>query len=245
MIRLLKRKFGISAPRVAVRPHVPWYLRWLAYTGLAALALALAWGMYDAGRKFSGFDKNQTSQELRRLSELNERLQQESESLRMQAAGFDRQSQIDRTAHGVLAGQVKALENENTRLKEDLAFFQNLVSGSGKASEGVSVSRFKLERGRMPGEYRYSFLLVQGGQRPRDFQGNLEFVVNMRQNGIKGVMSLPGDSSQKGFPVSFKFYQRVEGSFHAPPETVVEGLQVRVFENGVAQAKLTQAAGLS
>ena len=95
MIKLLKRKFGISAPRVAVRPHIPWYLRWLVVTVLAALALALAWGMYDAGRKFAGFDKTEFSQELGRLSALSTRLQQENETLRMQAAGLERQSQME------------------------------------------------------------------------------------------------------------------------------------------------------
>ena len=249
MIKSLKRKFGISAPRVAVRPHIPWYLRWLALTVLAALALVLAWGMYDAGRKFAGFDKNELSQELERLSASSARLQQENEALRMRLAGLDRQSQMEIATREDLARQVKALGDENNRLREDLAFFQNLVSGSGKASEGVSVYRFKLERGQMPGEYRYSLLLVQGGQRPKDFQGSLEFLVNMRQNGTKAVMPLPGDGSRKdkdkAFSVSFKFYQRVQGSFRVPPETVVDGLQVQVFENGVAQSKLTQVANLS
>ena len=247
MIKSLKRKFGISAPRVAVRPHIPWHLRWLMLTVLAALALALAWAMYDAGRKFAGFDKNEFSQKLERLSALSTRLQQENETLRMQAAGLERQSQMEIATREDLARQVKALGDESTRLREDLAFFQNLVSGGGKAGEGVSVYRFKLERGQMPGEYHYSLLLVQGGQRPKDFQGSLEFLVNMRQNGTKGVMPLPGSESQKekAFSVSFKFYQRVEGSFRVSPQTVVDGLQVRVFENGVAQSKLTQVANLS
>ena len=71
MIKSLKRKSGIFAARVAVRPHRPAYLRWLAIASLILLALGLSWGMYDAGRKFAGFDKNEITYELDRLSQLN------------------------------------------------------------------------------------------------------------------------------------------------------------------------------
>src|SRR6476620_3771577 len=98
MMRSLKRKFGISASKVAVRPQIPGYVRWLAITILAVLAIALSWGMYDAGRKFAGFDKNEINYELERLSQLNTRLQRENDELRMKMASFDRQSQMDHVA---------------------------------------------------------------------------------------------------------------------------------------------------
>ncbi len=65
MMRSLKRKFGISAPKVAVRPQIPGYVRWLAIAILAVLAVGLSWSMYDAGRKFAGFDKNEINYESR------------------------------------------------------------------------------------------------------------------------------------------------------------------------------------
>ncbi|MDO8436985.1 MAG: hypothetical protein Q7S69_02325 [Nitrosomonadaceae bacterium] len=246
IIKSLKRKFGISAPRVAVRPHFPWYLRWLVIAVVAALALALglSWGIYDAGRKFANFDMNGVTQELDRLSKSNMRLQQDNEALRIGAIGLERRAQMELAVRDDLVKQVKILGNENTQLKEDLAFLQTFMSGSGMAGDGVSIYHFKLGRGQSPGEYRYSLLLVQGGQRTKDFQGSLEFTVNLRQNGGKVAMLLPGEGSSKTFNVSFKFYQRVEKNFRLQPDAVVESLQVRVFENGVAQAKLTQVANL-
>ncbi len=246
IIKSLKRKFGISAPRVAIRPHFPWYQRWLAIAVVTALALGLGlfWGMYDAGRKFANFDVNEVSQELDRLSNLNARLQQDNETLRVDATGLERRAQMELAVRDDLVRQVKTLGDENIRLKEDLAFFQNFMSGSGVAGDGISVYRFKLERGQSPGEYRYSLLLVQSGQRTKDFQGSLEFTVNLRQNGGKVSMPLLGEDSSKTLNVNFKFYQRVEKSFRLQPDAVVESLQIRVFENGVAQAKLTQVVNL-
>lgn len=244
-MRSLKRKFGISASRVAVRPQIPGYVRWLTVTLLAALAVVLSWSMYDAGRKFAGFDKNEINSELERLSQTNTRLQQENDALRMKMASLDRQSQMDHVAREDIGKQVKALETENVRLKEDLAFFQNLGSVPGKTEQRISIGRLKLERGQLPGEYHYSLLLVQGGQRQKDFQGSLELVINFQQNGKKMFMPLASESPSKMLDVRFKFYQRVERSFRMPPDAAVESMQVKVFENGIAQAKLMQTVNLS
>ena len=50
--------------------------------------------------------------------------------------------QIERAAHKQLAAQVKALEAENARLKEDLAFFDSLLP-AGTGSEGISIRRLE------------------------------------------------------------------------------------------------------
>lgn len=246
MLRTLKRKFGISAPRVAVRPHIPWYWRWLGIAVMLAGALGLGWWGYDAGRKFAGFDKNEVTQELGRLRELASRLQGENASLRSQAAAAERQLQIERASHDDLATQVKALGDENTRLKEDLAFFQNLMTPGAKPGE-LSIYRFKVEKDKLPGEYRYGLLLVQGGQRSKEFHGTVRLLADVWQNGKKAVMSLPGDGQKnaQAFSVHFKYYQRIEGSFRLAPDTVLESLQIRVFENGAVDAKITQTVNLS
>jgi hypothetical protein len=55
----------------------------------------------------------------------------------------------------------------------------------------------------LPGEYRYRLLLTQTGERSRDFQGKLQFVVNLQQDNKKLVMTLPNedDGEAKGFTV--------------------------------------------
>jgi hypothetical protein len=241
MIKSLKRKSGISVSRVAVRPQTPPYVRWVVVAVLTLLALALSWAMYDAGRN-AGFDKNDVTHELDRLSRLNADLQRDNDELHVRVAGLDRQLQMDLVAREDISKQVKTLEHENTRLKEDLAFFQNLGSAPGK-NEPISIGRLKLERGNFPGEYRYSLLLVQGKQRPGDFHGTLEFTVNFQQNGEKMAMPL-ADSTSKT-EISFKFYQRVENVFRMPPDAIVESMEVKVFEKGVAQPKLVQTVNLS
>jgi hypothetical protein len=85
------------------------------------------------------------------------------------------------------------------------------------------------------------------GERSRDFQGKLQFVVNLQQENKKLVMTLPNedDGEAKGFKLNFRFYQRIEGTFRVAPNATVKSVQVRVFENGANEARLTQTANVS
>ena len=61
MIKSPKRRSGISRPEWRyVRKGRAYVALAGAIALLAVLALGLSWGMYDAGRKFAGFDKNET-----------------------------------------------------------------------------------------------------------------------------------------------------------------------------------------
>jgi hypothetical protein len=118
---------------------------------------------------------------------------------------------------------------------------------SGGKAGGVAVNRFLVQNDALPGEYRYRLLLTQTGQRTRDFQGTLQFVVNLQQDNKKVVLTLPAESDKadKAFKLDFRFYQRVEGTFRVAAGAVVKSMQVRVFENGSNEPKLTQAVNAS
>ena len=245
IIKGIKRKFGIFAPQVSVRPHVPWYLRWLVIIVLAVLVLLLCWVMFDAGRQFTSFDKNGISHEIDQLSDFNIRLKGENEKLRTQVTGLQRQLQMDSTTRHNITERTKALEDNNTQLKEDLVFFENLVSGKGKATGNIFIYHFKLKQGQTPGKYRYNLVLLQGGERVNDFQGKLAFTAHLWQDGKKVKMPITDKDSPEVFNLKFKFYHRVEETFEVSPDTVVEGLEVQVYENGKKKAKSMRLVNLS
>ena len=139
------------------------------------------------------------------------------------------------------------MTDENAALKEDLAFFQSLMPAGGKDAPGVSINRARVQPEVVPGEYRYRLLLVQTGQRAKEFQGNVQLVLNVEQNERKFVVMVPPDAGRnaKEYQVNFKFFQRVEGSFKVPSGAVVKSMQVRVFEMGASTPKLTQTVTVS
>lgn len=245
-LRTLQRKFGISAPRVAVRTHIAWYWRWLGYAVLGAIVVGVGWTMYDYGMEFAGFRQGEAARSLARLNEEVSQRESQIRELRSQVAAAERQQQIERATYGDLAKQVKTLTEENAGLREDLAFFQSLMVAGGKEG-AISVNRFRLQPEALPGEYRYRLLLVQSGQRVKDFQGSLQFVLNLEQGGRRFVQILPPESEKgvKDYQVSFKFFQRVEGTFRIEPGAAVKSVQIRVFENGSVAPKLSQTVSVS
>jgi hypothetical protein len=245
-LRALQRKFGISAPRVAVRAHVPWYWRWLGYVALGAVVVGVGWTTYDYGMELAGFRQSEAARAHAKLQEEIKQRASENAELRSQVTAAERQMQIERATYGDLAKQVKSLSDENAALREDLAFFQSLMTVGGKEG-ALSVNRFRVQPEALPGEYRYRLLLVQTGQRVKEFQGKLQFVLNLQQGDRKFVLTLPaeGEKDVKEYEVSFKFFQRVEGTFKVAPGAVVKSLQVRVFENGSVAPKLSQSVNVS
>ena len=232
---------------MAVRAAIPWYLRWLGLLALGLVILFLARATYDFGKKFAGFDQGQADREVQHLGETNSKIAQELASVRAQLAQSERQLQMESATYADLVKQMKTLTEENASLKEDLAFFQTLMPSGGKEG-GVAVNRFMVQNDVLPGEYRYRLLLTQTGQRNKDFEGTLQFVVNLQQQDNKKiVMTLPaeGEKADKALKLNFRFYQRVEGTFRVARGTVVKSMQVRVFENGSNEPKLTQAVNAS
>jgi len=114
------------------------------------------------------------------------------------------------------------------------------MPASGKEGS-VTINRFKVETGTLPGEYQYQLLVMQTGRRAGNFQGSLQLVVNLHQDNENLVITLPPQAAQ-AYRLNFRFYQRVEGMFSVAPGAQVKGVQVRVFENGSADPKLIQSA---
>ncbi|MDD5329588.1 MAG: hypothetical protein PHX38_06255 [Sulfuricella sp.] len=243
--RVLKRRFSIAAAPLAVRRHVAWYWRLPALALLLAGGAIVSWYCYDAGMRFAGFERGSTIEELQRLREKGAALEHEIVGLRSKGTQNVRAMQIEQATQNDLAKTVKTLQDENAKLKEDLAFFRQLMS-SDKDAGDLSIYRFKVERGGAE-EYRYKLLILQGGQREREFQGRVQLLVNLAQNGKKQVMVLPSqrDAESGAFNVNFKFYRRLEGAFQVEPGSLVRNVQVQVFENGSTQPKLTQSVNLS
>ena len=232
---------------MAVRPDVPWYWRSLGVGAAAVSLVAIVWLVGSAFGAFEGFRRGESERVV--AAPRSERRPDETElgELRAHAARADHQLQMERAAAADLAKQVKALAFENAALKEDLSFFQSLMSSAEARQGGISVNRFRLQPEAVAGEFRYQMLLVQSGQRVKDFHGRLQFVLDVQQDGRTLVMVLPpeGDGDRQDHQLNFKFFKRVEGSFKLSPGSVLKGIQVRIFENGSRTPKLTQSLSVS
>lgn len=170
------------------------------------------------------------------------------------AVQFENQLQVDRAAQGQMQAQLRALENENARLKEDLAFFESLLPTPANA-KGVVIRSFRLQALNEP-EYetsratarenekqalRYRLLVQQSGRPERDFVGVVSLTVSLQQGGRPWVLQLPDAALPEAgpAPLSFRHYQRVEGIFELPEGAVVRSVQVKIQSGGEMRAQQT------
>ncbi|MFZ5510675.1 MAG: DUF6776 family protein [Pseudomonadota bacterium] len=229
-----------SAPRAVVRAHVPWYWRVLGAIVVLSVSLAGAGWMYDAGRRIAGFERSETEQEMRGLRERVAELEQEVAQLRAVANSSESNLQIERAAQQQLARQLAGLQEENGRLKEELAFFESLAAGEGKDAQGPTINRLQVIKDSIPQQYRYRLLAAMPGGKKgeREFRGKLQLVVHLQREGKSVMMVLPAadEPNPERFSIHFKHFQRVDGIFRVPPGAQVTTVEVRLLQDGATRA---------
>jgi hypothetical protein len=238
-LRRLRGRFGIAAPRVTVRTHVPWYWRAAGVALTGAVAIALAGWIYDAGRRIAGFDSSETAQEISALTEKVAALEAEVAQLRAANNASESSLQIERTAQQQLTGQVQALEAENNRLKEENAVFERLAGGK---DGGVTLSRLRVFPDGTAGRYRYQFLVSQNSdQRGGEFRGSVQVVVNLPIEGTNGMITFPrpNDPEAGRFAVVFKHFHSIDGYFTIPGGVKPKSVEIRLMQDGAVRAAQT------
>jgi hypothetical protein len=241
-LRRLRSRFGISAPRVAIRTHLPWYWRALSVIVLAGASLALAGWIYDAGQRFAGFHQGASEHEITSMRERISRLESDLESARKVANASESRLRIESTSLGQLSLQIRTLEEENTRLKSDLATFESLAGGQAGDS-GLAISRLQVLPGD-GGQYRYRLLLAQtGDKKEKEFTGMIQLIATVQRGKETVMMQFPaaGDPAASQYHVNFRYFRRLEGTFKVAADARVQRVEVRLIQDGVVKASQSVA----
>jgi hypothetical protein len=236
-LRRLRSRFGISAPRVAVRTHLPWYWRALAIIILCAVSLALAGWIYDAGQSLAGFHQGASEHEIAGMHERIARLEADLESARTVANSSESRLRIESTSQEKLTAQIRTLEEENTRLKSDLATFESLAGAQG-GTAGPAISQLQILPG-ADGQYRYRLLLAQtGDKKDKEFNGMIQLTATVQRGKETGMMQFPaaGDPAAGQYHVSFRYFRRMEGTLKVPADARILRVEVRLVQDGVVKA---------
>jgi hypothetical protein len=241
--RRARQHFSIDAPRMSVRSHLPW--PWKAVLGVVLLVVigGMWWWGFDFGQIFGGFNRKAVEARVATLEEEVGRLRVESAELRTRASQLDSELAMSRGAQASLTRQAAELQGENSQLKEEVVFLQQLFADANKQA-GIAIQRVTVERER-PDIYRYSLLVVRGGKPKDDFVGNLTLQVALQGDPVPGraaTLLLPDEqpASTATLKLKFKYYQRIEGTFEVPPGAMVRAVTVRAFESGQANPRASR-----
>lgn len=234
--RRWRGRFGISAPKVAVRTHVPWHLRVASVAGIVAILAMLSGWAYDAGRRIAGFDQSETSSVVNELRSANISLEEELAALRSLLAASESSLQIERAAQGQLSERNSALALENAKLKEDLAVFERLTRLEDKLGEEVSIDRLAVHPDTVAGRYRFSFLVaLQGARRGKESALDLQVIAAPRAGGTDAKIAFPknDDPNAAQYKIALRNFRRIEGAFDVPEGYPLGTVDVRIFEKGL------------
>lgn len=236
-LRRLRSRFGISAPRVAIRTHLPWYWRALSVVLLAGASLALAGWIYDAGQRIAGFHQGASEHEITEMRERIAQLESDLESARKVANASESRLRIESTSQEQLTAQIRTLEEENTHLKSDLATFESLAGGQ-VGNSGLAISRLQI----LPagdGEYRYRLLLAQTGEKKdKEFNGMIQLMATVQRGTETAMMQFPaaGDPAASQYHVNFRYFRRLEGTFRVGTDVRIQRVEARLIQDGAVKA---------
>lgn len=159
----------------------------------------------------------------------NKTLDEQREVLSRRLAMLERSAQVKSQAYAQVDAQLNELQREILELKEDVAFYREIVSEDSRGN-GVQLQRLELEGDGGPRDYLFRVVLTRGKQDDKVVDGALMLSVDGEQEGERVRLTL-GQLSP--FPVtklqfSFKHFQRLEGRLHLPERFVPKRVVIKV-----------------
>jgi hypothetical protein len=231
-LKLLRRRLSISAPRMIVRSHLPWPLRWVVIAMMFGFSAALALWAFEFGKNIAGLDRN-SADELQRLRIEVAQLRGEREKAVSIANTAESLLTTEKAVQDKLAQQLKQVEADNMAMKSDLGFFERLLPAN--AGEGLSIRGLQVEVP-APGRLRFQLLVMQVGKSVPEFKGRYEVSLSGTLDGKPWTLTPPGAVQT----LQLKQYRRIDGMLDLPPQAVVKTATARVMDaNGTTKASVT------
>ncbi|WP_332775583.1 DUF6776 family protein [Polaromonas sp.] len=223
--RLFRRRLTISSPRMAIRSHLPWPLRWIAGAVMLGFSAAIALWAFEFGKGIAGLDTN-AKEELSLLREEVDLLRADRDKVQSIVNTSSSLLTAEKAAQEKMMAQIRQLEADNRMLRDDLGFFEKLLPAGGV--ESASIRGLQAEA-LSEAQLKWQVLVIQPVKDAPVFNGKLELTFSGTQAGKPWMATLPGGAQV----LQFKQYRRIEGVLDLPPQAVVKTVTAKVVE-GVA-----------
>lgn len=110
----IRKHYGLTASRVAVRSQRPWYFSALIGLALVFVGYVIAYWQFTGG-KLSDLIENMTY------------MSRENQTLHIRSIQIQRELQVERAAQTNLAKELIDLQDEAVKLKQDVEFYKNIL----------------------------------------------------------------------------------------------------------------------
>ncbi len=184
----------------------------------------LAFGVVGAALFVSGYtySQYQADGKLRPDDNLQRRvkiLNKQATELKSRTAGLEQSADVDSMAVKEMQLTLNARELEIAKLKEELSFYQSLLSPD-EIKPGLSVQSLSLRQLEDTQNYTYHIVLTVMHVDKNEAKGSIEMSVNGTRGGVSQSLSLTDISArtEDTLRYEFRYFQRFEGSFTLPEE---------------------------
>ena len=222
--KLLRRRFSISAPRMIVRSHLPWPLRWAVAALVLGFSAAIALWAFEVGKDLAGLDRDAKAELVRLRDEVGQ-LREERDKAQSIANTAESLLKTERVAQERLAAELRQVEGENLQLKADLGFFERLMPAAGAAGSALQVRAFQTDV-EGPGKLHFQALLMANARGALPPEGRYELTLSGTLDGKPWTQAMPGGPKS----VPLRQYLRLEGTLDHPAAALVKLVQLRVLD---------------
>ncbi len=208
-----------------VRQHNPWRL-WL----IVGLVLMLLLVMFLFGRAYQSYEVTQLKLQRQTLQARIEELESRNAQLVKTNAKLESDSRIEHDAYTRSKDSLLALQKKLLEMKEQLVFYQGIVSPEQLAL-GVNIQSFELTRKNDLGLYSYKLVLSKRGKSNKLVKGRFDFLVKGQQNEKSldlPLKQLKQDYTDKDTRFSFRYFQVFEGELMLPEKFEPYDIQLKI-----------------
>jgi len=196
-----------------VKQHKPWKL-WVSM----CVVLLLFWAFFVMGQAYQSYQLMQLDMEKASLLNRIDELESRNHKLVKKNAQLEGSSKIEHDAYQQAAKTIAKLQRENLAQKEELVFYQGIVSPEN-AALGVNLQSFQVKRKNNQKSLSYKLVLTKQGKISRKLKGNVKITIRGEdESGVREfkISELRLENPGKATKFNFKYFQVFEGDIAIP-----------------------------
>lgn len=196
-----------------VRQYKPWKL-WLK-TGVILALLGVFFGL---GRGYQSYELQFTQLELETSQSKISELEARNHNLVQKNAQLSSSSSIERNAYLLANKNLVKLQKELLAQKEELVFYQGIVSPD-KEAFGINLQSFEVKQKINRNQHNYKLVLTKRGESNKKLRGSVRVIIRGEDDGKMREMKLSDlklDNPGKAIKFEFRYFQVLRGDIEFP-----------------------------
>ena len=224
--------------RLVVKSHRPLQLA-VAIVALSSIIAVITWLLLDTSHWSYIYNRLGKNHDLKMLWEVNKELKKENTDLQERVVMLERSTELDKQTAVLLQNELTSLQDEISRLKRELEFYQGVMDdtreSSGLQVQGLHITPLSRER-----SYHLSVVLTHVAKGDMFTEGVMDITIEGTVGKTVRKLKLKELISDEALDLSFKFknFKRFGSNITLPLELVPQKVIVEIQPKDKKQANI-------